>query len=81
VDLAMVAIEQEPHIGIKNYRQHRYRWAWDSIFKITLFRLGEENEADCVTQTLSMPHPSDSHISDPALNKNPTREEVKEMIK
>jgi len=40
-----------------------------------------ESEADRVTQSLNSPHPSDSHIPDPKLNKTPTREEVKEMIK
>jgi len=41
----------------------------------------DESEADRVTQTLNSPHPSDSHIPDPELNKTPTREEVKEMLK
>ena len=36
---------------------------------------------DRVTQTLNSPHPSDSQIPDPELNKTPTREEVKEMLK
>jgi len=39
------------------------------------------SEADQVTQTLNSPHPSDSHIPDPELNKPPIREEVKEMLK
>ena len=41
----------------------------------------DESEADRVTQTLKSPHPSDSHIPDSELNKTPTREEVKEMLK
>ena len=39
-----------------------------------------ETEADRVTQTLNSPHPSDSQIPDPELNKTPTREEIKEML-
>ena len=41
----------------------------------------DESEADQVTQTLNSPHPSDSQILDSELNKTPTREEVKEMLK
>ena len=41
----------------------------------------DETEADRVTQTLNSPHPSDSRIPDPELNKTPTREEIKEMLK
>jgi len=41
----------------------------------------DESEADRVTQTLNSPHPSDSHIPDPELNKTTTREEVKEIPK
>jgi len=41
----------------------------------------DESEADRVTHTLNSPHPSDSQIPDPELNKTHTREEVKEMLK
>jgi hypothetical protein len=34
-----------------------------------------------VTQILTSPHPSDSLIPDPDLNKTPTRDEIKDMIK
>ena len=69
------AIEREPHIGIKSWHQHRYRLKHD------LWNPLDWTEADRVTQTLSTPHLSDSHIPHPTLNKTPTREEVKEMIK
>jgi len=38
-------------------------------------------EADHVTETLNTLQHSDSHMPDPALKKNSSREEVKEMIK
>jgi len=70
-------IQREPHIGIKIF-----------LLPLSSFLLffpplspWDESEADRVTQTLNSPHPSDSQIPDPELNKTPTREEVKEMLK
>jgi len=41
----------------------------------------DESEADRVIKTINSTHASYSHIQDPELNKTPTREEVKEMLK
>ena len=72
-------IQQEPLIGIKSWHQHRYHLGHD--LRHHPLSPWDETEADRVTQTLNSPHPSDSQIPDPELNKTPTREEVKEMLK
>ena len=72
-------IQRDPHIGIKSWHQHIYQLGH---YLQNLPRSPwEESEADQVTQTLNSPHPSDSHIPDPELNKTPTRDQVQEMIK
>jgi len=74
-------IQRDPHIGLTFHLS-------PSLFPPLSFSPPspslspwDESEADRVTQTLDSPHPSDSHIPDPELNKSPSREEVKEMIK
>jgi len=71
-------IEIDPQLGIKSWHQHRYHLGHD------LHRdpLSPWNElaADCVTQALKTPHPSDSRVPDQELNKTPTRDEVKNMV-
>ena len=72
-------IQREPHIGIKILHQLIFL-----LFpRLPFLPLSpwDESEADRVTHTLNSPHPSDSQIPDPELNKTPTREEVKEMLK
>ena len=72
-------IQQEPHIGIKSWHQHGYHLG-DDLQNHPLLPW-DESKADQVTRTLNSPLPSDSQIPDPELNKNPTREEIKEMLK
>jgi len=72
-------IQREPHIGIKRLHQHRFHL--DHDLPNHPLSPWDESEADRVTKTLYSPHPSDSHIPDPELNKPPTRAEVKEMLK
>jgi len=72
-------IQRDPHIGIKSWHQNRYHLGHD-LLHLPLSPW-DESKADWVTQTLNSPHPSDSHIPDPELNKTLTREEVKEVIK
>jgi len=72
-------IQREPHIGIKSWYQHSYHLGHD--LRNHPLSPWDESEADRVTQALNSPHPSDSQIPDPELNKTPTREEVKEMLK
>jgi len=67
-------IHREPHIGIKSWHQHRYHLGHN--LRLHSLSPWDETEADRVTQTLYSPHPSDSQIPDPELNKTPTREEV-----
>jgi len=72
-------IRREPHIGIRRQRQLSFLLVLFLFFP--LLSPWDESEADRVTQILNSPHPSDSHIPDPELNKTPTREEFKEMLK
>jgi len=72
-------IQRDPHIGIKSWHQNRYHLGHD--LRNHPLSPWDESKADWVTQTLNSPHPSDSHIPDPELNKTLTREKVKEVIK
>ena len=72
-------IQREPHIGVESWHQHRYHLGHD--LRNHPLSPWDEFKADRVTKTLYSPHPSDSHILDPELNKPPTRVEVKEMLK
>ena len=63
----------------EDMHQHRFRFVPFLLF--LPLSPWDESEADRVTQTLNSAHPSDSQIPDPELNKTPTREEVKEMLK
>jgi len=72
-------IQREPHIGVESWHQHRYHLGHD--LRNHPLSPWDEFKADRVTQTLNSPHPSDSQIPDPELNKTPTREEVKDMLK
>jgi hypothetical protein len=72
-------IQRDPHIGIKSWHQNRYHLGHD--LRNHPLSPWDESKADWVTQTLNSPHPSDSHIPDPELNKTLTRQKVKEVIK
>jgi len=72
-------IQRAPHIGTKSWHQHRYHLDLD--LRSLPLSPWDESKEDRVTQTLNSPHPSDSQIPDPELNKTPTREDVKEMLK
>ena len=73
-----VIIERDSKLGIKYWHQHRYHLG-HQLWRHPLSPWNEL-EANRVTQALNTPHPSDSRVPDPELDKTPTSDEVKDMV-